>query len=731
MVILENTSYTNIRGFNYQPSYGSSGCEIWNFFNPAVIENEIALGKKYFPRINALRIWLSWDAFLRDSEKFKYNLETFLEITKRYELKAIPVLFNGWHSFPDFGGISLEQIKNWKASPVLYQDYFYSYLKASVGIHAKDSRVLLWDLCNEPFSIATSGEEKGLVFEWLRDLYYFCKKFRTDAPLGIGVAPSDEDIQAIEPVSDVITIHPYWARNAWVKDKDKFGKFLDKCVKFANKNRKPLLATETGWGHLNDEERVEQLEYELQSLQSRKIGFTAHLLWHTLVADGHRPEYGPVSQAGYMAFIEPDGSLRMGHESFNRFCGEGGLFKGKVNFFEEHTRRVVEKCKVVTEIEGKSYTLYAPSGDMKYKGFWIRDAVYIAESGFVKPEEIKGWIELVGSRQNEVERKLENGLVVPANAIPDHINFDGSPVFFPGTYASGNNQGDGTYGFFPPHDDQYFFIEMVHQYFRMAGETKILKEHLRGIPLWERLCLAFESYHIDPGTQLCFSERDRHTVDWGFCDTITKSGLLLFPSLLRYQAALMLKELLEKAGDRTRAKHYLETAKTLQKNIRKVFWDGNGWLFSATETGREYDVIGTLFAVYLNILEKNELQTALSVISRGYLEKRSVDEDGYVRYIPEGEDFSESTAWEKALSALGDYQNGGYWAFAAGWYIFALSKIDPRLARGVFDALATHTLNERREGALFEWKNNQTGHRDGGFYGASAALPYKFASSLW
>ncbi len=254
---------------------------------------------------------------------------------------------------------------------------------------------------------------------------------------------------------------------------------------------------------------------------------------------------------------------------------------------------------------------------------------------------------------------------------------------------------------------------------------------MRGIPLWERLCLSFESYHIDPETQLCFSEQDSHTVDWGFCDTITKGGLLLFPSLLRYQAALMLKELLEKTGDRTRAKHYLETAKTIQKNIRKVFWDGNGWLFSATETGREYDVMGTLFAVHLDVLEKTELQTALSVISRGYLEKRSVDEDGYVRCIPEGEDFSENTAWEKALSARGDYQNGGYWAFAAGWYIHALSKIDPRLARGLFDSLATHSCSERREGAPFEWKNNRTGHRDGSFYGASVALPYKFTPSLW
>ena len=33
----------------------------------------------------------------------------------------------------------------------------------------------------------------------------------------------------------------------------------------------------------------------------------------------HRPEDGPLGKAGYMAFIEADGSLRPGHGVFNEF----------------------------------------------------------------------------------------------------------------------------------------------------------------------------------------------------------------------------------------------------------------------------------------------------------------------------------------------------------------------------------------------------------------------------
>ena len=49
-----------IKGFNYQPSYGSSGLELWRGFDAETIALELSGGKKYFPQMNALRWWLSW-----------------------------------------------------------------------------------------------------------------------------------------------------------------------------------------------------------------------------------------------------------------------------------------------------------------------------------------------------------------------------------------------------------------------------------------------------------------------------------------------------------------------------------------------------------------------------------------------------------------------------------------------------------------------------------------------
>ncbi|MDR0863776.1 MAG: twin-arginine translocation signal domain-containing protein, partial [Candidatus Symbiothrix sp.] len=59
---LKNTSYSWVRGFNYQPGYGRHGIDTWCNFKPKIIQREIFRGKELFPEMTALRIWLSFDA---------------------------------------------------------------------------------------------------------------------------------------------------------------------------------------------------------------------------------------------------------------------------------------------------------------------------------------------------------------------------------------------------------------------------------------------------------------------------------------------------------------------------------------------------------------------------------------------------------------------------------------------------------------------------------------------
>ncbi|MBK8880869.1 MAG: hypothetical protein IPN67_00355 [Bacteroidales bacterium] len=63
--------YRDIRGFNYQPSYEATGYSIWRQFRPEKFEAELCLGKKYFPKFNTVRYWLSFDAFAVDPQVFQ------------------------------------------------------------------------------------------------------------------------------------------------------------------------------------------------------------------------------------------------------------------------------------------------------------------------------------------------------------------------------------------------------------------------------------------------------------------------------------------------------------------------------------------------------------------------------------------------------------------------------------------------------------------------------------
>jgi hypothetical protein len=57
----------------------------------------------------------------------------------------------------------------------------------------------------------------------------------------------------------------------------------------------------------------------MTELKKRKIGIMPHALHHSLIADLHLPEYGPVGGPGDLRFINADGTLRKGHEVYNEF----------------------------------------------------------------------------------------------------------------------------------------------------------------------------------------------------------------------------------------------------------------------------------------------------------------------------------------------------------------------------------------------------------------------------
>ncbi|HPC45291.1 MAG TPA: hypothetical protein PLJ50_09115 [Candidatus Latescibacteria bacterium] len=306
MTTLHNQSFSWVRGFGYQPSYAPTGLEIWLHFDERLIATELARANEHFPGTNAIRLWLSFDAWLREPARFVRNFGRVLDILGHLGLRAMPCLFNNWRSLPDFGGINAEMVGYWN-SPHREVNYFHRYARDLVTPFLNDERILVWDLCNEPFN---SGREEVFV-PWLADLHAFVKGTGAVAPVTIGVPPDLHQLELVEPMCDVLTPHLYGASAA-----------NDAFIEFANRVAKPMFAGETGWGSLDGDVRLGTLPRELSSLLERKVGFMIHVLHHSLVADCHRAEFGPVSEVGFMGCIEADGTMRAGYESIRKYFAQ-------------------------------------------------------------------------------------------------------------------------------------------------------------------------------------------------------------------------------------------------------------------------------------------------------------------------------------------------------------------------------------------------------------------------
>ncbi|MDR3107896.1 MAG: cellulase family glycosylhydrolase [Bifidobacteriaceae bacterium] len=322
--------YSAVRGFNYQPSWGTTSLENWLYFDARVFEAELRQGKKLFPKFNAVRYWLSWDAYYRRPEAFKANFETALAIADSLGLTVVPCLLNRWHDLSgyDNGGIYLENFllaESW----CYYRSEYQAYIEDIVQAFAGDQRVLVWDICNEPFSVIGLSERTRPLIEaemiWLTELWGAIKAHDDTTPVGVSVHPNHgrEGLERVVPISDVLLIHPYFqVPSHLIDDEAARSAFVDEVAMMVAVGREaglPELVTETCWGSESDQDRVRNIEFSLSTLTSFGLGFMPYALHYSGVADLHRAVDGYVGIPGFAAFIEKDGSVRPGHEIYNRF----------------------------------------------------------------------------------------------------------------------------------------------------------------------------------------------------------------------------------------------------------------------------------------------------------------------------------------------------------------------------------------------------------------------------
>jgi len=306
---------SHINGFNYQPSWGHDGLTVWGEkFDPKKYREELSLGKKYFPKFNAVRMWLSWSAYRDNPERCIRNFHQAVDICGDLDLLVVPVIFNRWTGNPIWDKVQNQELT------ADFAKTFLPFVKALAEPTKGDLRILAWDLCNEPYNEPPFFDAET---QWLTKVRDSVKRCDPQALTCVGTMPGVEHLTRCGHLQDILTPHLYVPLYPF-PPKTTPSKPEDSCVPFsvvpdslaiAKRLEKPMMSTECCWGAESHVERTAIVRENLKFLKQYKIAFFPHALYTSGVADLHKYKEGL-----YMPFILEDGSLRPGHDVYNEFA---------------------------------------------------------------------------------------------------------------------------------------------------------------------------------------------------------------------------------------------------------------------------------------------------------------------------------------------------------------------------------------------------------------------------
>jgi hypothetical protein len=90
-----------------------------------------------------------------------------------------------------------------------------------------DPRVLLWDLCNEPKVNPHHTDNNPLWLGWLGRARAAIEALGDRGRITVGACGPASSIALLEPLCDVLTVHPYFAWNMFCKTAQEFHQHAD------------------------------------------------------------------------------------------------------------------------------------------------------------------------------------------------------------------------------------------------------------------------------------------------------------------------------------------------------------------------------------------------------------------------------------------------------------------------------------------------------------------------
>lgn len=206
-------------GANFTPSTAINQLDMWQAetFDSATISRELGWARSI--GMNVMRVFLHHAAWQQDPAGFKARVTRYLAIAQRHGIKTIFVLFDDcWRDTYTTGKqpepVTGRHNSGWLKDPgnrVQYNqplmDTLETYVKDIMTTFRNDTRILLWDLYNEPGQFGQHDKSMPLlqaVFRWAREV---------NPTQPISAAMHDDANWALNQVmidnSDIITYHSY------------------------------------------------------------------------------------------------------------------------------------------------------------------------------------------------------------------------------------------------------------------------------------------------------------------------------------------------------------------------------------------------------------------------------------------------------------------------------------------------------------------------------------------
>jgi len=250
-------------GSDYIPANAINQLEMWqaDTFDPKQIDLELGWAESI--GMNTMRVFLHDLLWQQDKEGFESRLDTFLSIAEKHHIRPMLVLFDScWDPFPKLGPQHppIPGIHNsgWVQSPGAHalqtpSEYprLEAYVKGIIGHFAKDQRILVWDLWNEPdndndgangaYGRFDPKDKAAIVAELLPQVYSWVRSVDPVQPLTSGIWTGDWTTESLMSAvariqvneSDIISFHNY----GWPEE-------FERRVVALQRYHRPIICTE-------------------------------------------------------------------------------------------------------------------------------------------------------------------------------------------------------------------------------------------------------------------------------------------------------------------------------------------------------------------------------------------------------------------------------------------------------------------------------------------------------